>query len=429
MKNKLFSKELLEIFSQIEDTIEKLKEFDENGANFISQPLPILLYLVKIASENPLKNIFDGNKLDGDEQHVDCQELECMETNLITEWPEIHEKFRFGRMAVNIYNASWDTTHEQIAETMEIEDHSDILYFRFKCDFAPKARYTPKFMILRDNASRQIVVCIRGTMSINDTIVDVCCEETPFLEGYAHSGMANCANQVLEKSAPMLRKALTENPDYGVMVVGHSLGGGCAQLMAMKLMLVGERIGCLPPNSSTKVKAYAIGPPPVYRSEEPLPAMFKDNMDILINNNDCVPRLSVATIARLLRSVREVDKLEFTVAEVFQMVFKFNSDEAQGNINKIQESIRYVDQARFRYLEHPGRILYVHLRQSGGRYMAMQPSCAFSRQIYLSDSMITNHLHPFYTTALAHMDRQMNGDDRFDGATSYDDHMLDFVET
>ena len=48
MKQRMLSTELQQMFASIEATLHQLKQFDEQGAQFISQPLPILLYLAKV---------------------------------------------------------------------------------------------------------------------------------------------------------------------------------------------------------------------------------------------------------------------------------------------------------------------------------------------------------------------------------------------
>jgi hypothetical protein len=51
----------------------------------------------------------------------------------------------------------------------------------------------PKYMIVVDHSHKSIVMAIRGTMSINDIITDLLCENVPLLGGWSHQGN-NCSS-------------------------------------------------------------------------------------------------------------------------------------------------------------------------------------------------------------------------------------------
>ena len=46
-------------------------------------------------------------------------------------------------------------------------------------------------MIILDHDTASIVLVIRGTFSIKDVVMDVVCEDSEFLDGFAHSGFLN----------------------------------------------------------------------------------------------------------------------------------------------------------------------------------------------------------------------------------------------
>ena len=39
----------------------------------------------------------------------------------------------------------------------------------------------PRFVIQTDHSNKNVVLCIRGTYSIGDAILDIVCDEVPFL--------------------------------------------------------------------------------------------------------------------------------------------------------------------------------------------------------------------------------------------------------
>ncbi|KAF1882192.1 hypothetical protein Lal_00038836 [Lupinus albus] len=109
----------------------------------------------------------------------------------------------------------------------------------------PKAEILkPAFTIIRDTQSKCLLLLIRGTHSIKDTLTAATGAVAPFhhsvltdggvsnlVLGYAHCGMVAAARWIAKLSTPTLLKAITECPDYKVKIVGHSLGGGTAALL------------------------------------------------------------------------------------------------------------------------------------------------------------------------------------------------------
>ncbi|PKA65714.1 sn1-specific diacylglycerol lipase [Apostasia shenzhenica] len=102
----------------------------------------------------------------------------------------------------------------------------------------------PAFTILIDRRKECILLLIRGTHSIRDTLTAVTGAIVPFhhtlvhkggvsdlVLGYAHCGMVAAARWIAKLATPCLTKALHEYPDYQLKVVGHSLGGGTASLL------------------------------------------------------------------------------------------------------------------------------------------------------------------------------------------------------
>nr|AAL32568.1 Unknown protein [Arabidopsis thaliana]AAM13276.1 unknown protein [Arabidopsis thaliana] len=117
--------------------------------------------------------------------------------------------------------------------------HEDVLLQK------PKAGIMqPAFTIIRDTNSKCILLLIRGTHSIKDTLTAATGAVVPFhhsvlhdgglsnlVLGYAHCGMVAAARWIAKLSVPCLLKALDENPSFKVQIVGHSLGGGTASLL------------------------------------------------------------------------------------------------------------------------------------------------------------------------------------------------------
>ncbi|KAJ2005580.1 hypothetical protein GGI04_002183 [Coemansia thaxteri] len=98
-----------------------------------------------------------------------------------------------------------------------------------------------------DHATRSIVLACRGTLGISDLFIDMICEyETVQLPGHpategqtefrVHSGMWHSAQLLADSSSEVFKEvaeALRLYPEYGLVITGHSLGGGVASLLTL----------------------------------------------------------------------------------------------------------------------------------------------------------------------------------------------------
>lgn len=91
-----------------------------------------------------------------------------------------------------------------------------------------------------DHESRAVVLTLRGTWGFEDILTDMTCDYDDLdWQGKSwkvHKGMHASAKRLLEGGGGRvmitLRAALEEFQDYGVVLCGHSLGGGVAALLA-----------------------------------------------------------------------------------------------------------------------------------------------------------------------------------------------------
>ena len=80
---------------------------------------------------------------------------------------------------------------------------------------------------------------------MSDVFMDLCATAEPFLHGKAHRGMAIGARNILSKIQDKLQEATEQNPEYGVLVTGYSLGAGICQLVAMELLQTQPNVRCI----------------------------------------------------------------------------------------------------------------------------------------------------------------------------------------
>jgi hypothetical protein len=161
------------------------------------------------------------------------------------------------------------------------------------------------------NKSKGVVIlAIRGTFTISGLKVDAEAYGKTYLDGKAHSGMADVADQLWDHVKSKVVKALLDNPGYDLVITGHSLGAGTAALISLKV----NYESLLARESSTlkevAVSCFAFAPPPVYFQSEKNEKM-QDAMDKIfafIHENDVVPFMSWDSFRRLFHTIEEVDK-------------------------------------------------------------------------------------------------------------------------
>lgn len=183
-----------------------------------------------------------------------------------------------------------------------------------------------------DQAAKAVVLTCRGTMGLSDILTDLTCEfETIAVEGgrsdklyQVHSGMLASTRRLCNENSTVmqtLRRALQENPEYGLVITGHSLGGGVASLAAVELSCPAElfRQQALRRSADTgqyvqhpriytpfvtsidsglpagrPIHAYAYGVPAVASPD--LSAHCKGLVTSIIHGHDFIPTLSLGMV-------------------------------------------------------------------------------------------------------------------------------------
>ncbi|XP_015602963.1 sn1-specific diacylglycerol lipase alpha isoform X2 [Cephus cinctus] len=119
----------------------------------------------------------------------------------------------------------------------------DVVYATFHVDVAE----TPFFVAL-DYSKKKVVVSIRGTLSMKDVLTDLNAEgevlplSPPRDDWLGHKGMVQAAEYIRKKLCDegIITRALAKDPargtdQFGLILVGHSLGAGTAAILAILL--------------------------------------------------------------------------------------------------------------------------------------------------------------------------------------------------
>jgi len=120
--------------------------------------------------------------------------------------------------------------------------------------------HRPAYFLVRDTTKQKIVLCIRGTLSATDILTNLCCtaenffthddaeilpdEDTPSNEtnvfrknislsykARAHLGMLAAAKGIAKNTRKLIASELASNPNFDLVIIGHSLGGGTAAVL------------------------------------------------------------------------------------------------------------------------------------------------------------------------------------------------------
>ena len=154
--------------------------------------------------------------------------------------------------------------------------------------------YKPAFVLFKDENVKSLLLVIRGTHSIKDSLTALTAHSSPHhairpdgsgdvVVGYAHAGFLANARWLMQNATEELRKAREMNPNYDFMVVGHSLGGGVG-------VLLGQMLRDAQPEHFSDVRVIAFGCPSML--SEDLAANCAPWTTTLINRGDVVPLLS-----------------------------------------------------------------------------------------------------------------------------------------
>jgi hypothetical protein len=156
------------------------------------------------------------------------------------------------------------------------------------------------------------VIGIKGTSNLEDFLTDMCANseeytlDHPFYEGGSktlrcHEGVYISSQRLVKDLLPLIQNLLLPS-GYKLVVVGHSLGAGCATIVSLLLRATIPSLR----DDPKKLKVWAFASPLVLDLKSALGC--SSFVTTVVNNSDVVPRANIGPLVVMARLLRAVNK-------------------------------------------------------------------------------------------------------------------------
>ncbi|KAG4976751.1 hypothetical protein AAZX31_13G104100 [Glycine max] len=204
----------------------------------------------------------------------------------------------------------------------------------------------PAYYIGVDTRKKLVILGIRGTHTFYDLITDILSSSDGEVtyEGYStHFGTAESARWFLRHEIEIIRKCLEKHEGFKLRLVGHSLGGAIASLLAIMIHRKSSKELGFSPDI---VSAVGYGTPPCVSRE--LAESCSGYVSTVVMQDDIIPRLSVASLARLRNEIVQTDWMSVIEKEDWKSITDLVTN-AKEVVSSVQDVARKLaDYTNFR---------------------------------------------------------------------------------
>ncbi|GJN34722.1 hypothetical protein PR202_gb23413 [Eleusine coracana subsp. coracana] len=203
----------------------------------------------------------------------------------------------------------------------------------------------PGYYIAIDPRAKLVILGIRGTHTVYDLVTDLIAlsDKKVSPKGFStHFGTYEAARWYLRHELGVIRTCFEKHQDYKLRLVGHSLGGASAALLAIMLQKKSkEELGFSP----DIISAVGYGTPPCVSRE--VAESCASYVSTVVLQDDIIPRLSAASLARLRTEILKTDWVSVLEKEDWKHIVDIVTN-AKLVVSSIQDVARKLgDYAKF----------------------------------------------------------------------------------
>jgi hypothetical protein len=235
----------------------------------------------------------------------------------------------------------------------------------------------------------EVLIVVRGTKEFGDILTDTLLDETTFLNGIAHNGMAKGGEWLASEHLNLLSSfhKASRRKKLKLTLIGHSLGAGTAAIAAMRL----KELDWL------EVSSIGFGTPALLDLHQS--QSVQDHILTIITDDDVVPRLSSKSIVNSILDTMSYDWAAKGLEDLKIALENFNVPDKSRILKwaetiikgSIQQTIKEVSKDRSPpTLFPPGTC--IHLYRDGVGFTASYTPCSFFDSIDLRRTMILDHM-------------------------------------
>ncbi|GMH30828.1 hypothetical protein Nepgr_032671 [Nepenthes gracilis] len=197
----------------------------------------------------------------------------------------------------------------------------------------------PGYYIGIDGRKKLVILGIRGTHTVYDLITDIVSssEDEVTFEGYStHFGTAEAARWFLIHEMGTIKRCLDEHKGFRLRLVGHSLGAATASLLAIMLRKKSHKDLGFNPDI-----VHAVGYATASCVSKELAESCSDYVTTVVMQDDIIPRLSMASLARLRNEVVQTDWTSVLEKEDWKSLLELVTN-AKQVVSSVQDIARKV---------------------------------------------------------------------------------------
>ncbi|KAJ2852401.1 hypothetical protein IWW36_000288 [Coemansia brasiliensis] len=211
----------------------------------------------------------------------------------------------FNRGITLMDGAKVDSDVTSVLQYLHIKS-DDLLGYEFRSS----QLFCPSYFVAHDRQCNAVVLVVRGTMSAEDTVVDLSCEYTKWNGGLVHSGMKASAQWLFLEVVPQIFAYASSQNIRSIRIVGHSLGASTAAILTIMLQESRLRLTKLGVDiDQFDIHAYCYGPAPCVSDN--IADRHRDCIDTFVNRDDLVPRLCYGSMSDFKRmSISAADEAD-----------------------------------------------------------------------------------------------------------------------